>query len=77
MPTYRFLDTETDTETATAPTTFEQTQQMLSGTQLREARGRGPEDRGSYSDRFGTAEDQGYGYSVRLQNLGYNCARQN
>ena len=56
-------DTETDTETATAPTTFEQTQQMLSGTQLREARGRGPEDRGSYSDRFGTAEDQGYGYS--------------
>jgi len=23
----------------------------------------GPEDRGSYSDRFGTAEDQGYGYS--------------
>ena len=24
---------------------------------------KGPEDRGSYSDRFGTAEDQGYGYS--------------
>ena len=23
----------------------------------------GPEDRGSYADRFGTAEDQGYGYS--------------
>ena len=29
---------------------------------LRGPRG-GPEDRGSYSDRFGTAEDQGYGYS--------------
>ena len=25
--------------------------------------GRGPEDRGSFADRFGTAEDQGYGYS--------------
>ena len=42
---------------------FEQTKAALSGRQLREAQGRGPEDRGSYRDRFGTAEDQGFGFS--------------
>ncbi len=44
-------------------TSFEQTKAALSGRQLREAQGRGPEDRGSYRDRFGTAEDQGFGFS--------------
>ena len=30
---------------------------------LAQQRGRGPEDRGTFAERFGTAEDQGYGYS--------------
>ena len=42
---------------------FEQTKAALSGRQLREAQGKGPEDRGSYRDRFGRAEDQGFGFS--------------
>ena len=33
------------------------------GTLIDPRGGRGPEDRGSFADRFGTAEDQGYGYS--------------
>ena len=49
--------TETQEETEDTPTTFEQTQAALTGPQ------RGPEDRGSYRDRFGTAEDQGFGFS--------------
>ena len=60
-PTKKTEEKKTD---AAAPTTsFEQTKAALSGTQLRETRGRGPEDRGSYRDRFGTAEDQGFGFS--------------
>ena len=31
--------------------------------QLREKGSKGPEDRGSYRDRFGTAEDQGFGFT--------------
>ena len=31
--------------------------------QLRETGSKGPEDRGSYRDRFGTAEDQGFGFT--------------
>ena len=33
------------------------------GTLIDPRGGRGPEDRGSFADRFGTAEDRGYGYS--------------
>ena len=56
--------TEEKKKDDTAPvTSFEQTKAALSGRQLREAQGRSPEDRGSYRDRFGTAEDQGFGFS--------------
>lgn len=54
----KVADPAKDVKKEVAPVqTFEQTQKMLSGGS------RGSEDRGSYRDRFGTAEDQGYGYS--------------
>ena len=54
---------EKKTDAAAPVSSFEQTKAALSGRQLRETQGKGPEDRGSYRDRFGRAEDQGFGFS--------------
>tara|TARA_R100000773_G_C4218028_1_gene116485 strand:+ start:613 stop:2238 length:1626 start_codon:yes stop_codon:yes gene_type:complete len=54
---------EKKTDTTDPKTSFEQTKAALSGAQLRKARGSGPEDRGTFQERFGTAEDRGFGFS--------------
>ena len=54
---------EKKTDTTDPKTSFEQTKAALSGAQLREARGKSPEDRGTFQERFGTAEGRGFGFS--------------